>query len=86
MREIWSNKALLDSIKEIRPSEEDKYSDIPGWEGHYLAESPDAVLLYIVRDKRADSDVWFPKSQLRIAEDRQSLYASTWILDQKGLG
>lgn len=85
-REVWSNKPLLESLTTILPSEEDKYSDIPGWEGGYMQDTSMAVLLYMPEGKgRGATEVWFPKSHLRIAEDRQSIYASNWILHQKGL-
>lgn len=81
-REIWSNAKLLDSIRVIQPSEEDRYSDIPGWEGEYMAATDGAILLYM---PKTSAEIWFPIGQLRIAEDRQSIYASLWILLQKGL-
>lgn len=85
-REIWNNPELLDRFTTILPSEEDSYDEIPGWEGEYMGETHNAVLLYMPMGKgRNATREWFPYSQLRIAEDRQSLYASQWILKQKGL-
>lgn len=84
-RQIFTDKLLLDCIDTIKESEENKYSDIPGWEGEFLSTSSRAVLLYMPHGKgRGGTEVWFPFSHLRIAEDRQSIYASTWILTQKG--
>lgn len=81
-RQIWTDKELLDSLAIIQPSEEDKYSDIPGWKDEeYISSSPKAVLLRI----HSKGDIWFPLSHLRIAEDKQSIYASEWILKEKGL-
>lgn len=85
-REVWTNARILNSLKTILPSEGDKYSDIPGWEGEYMSSTDAAILLYIpARRGKPSAEIWFPMSQLRIAEDKQSIYASQWILEQKGL-
>lgn len=80
-REIYTNHELMERIAVISAAEEDRYSDIPNWDGGYLAESRSgaAVLLYF-RDGRQD---WFPISQLRRTEDKLSLYASYWVLDKR---
>ena len=84
-REIWTNPQLLDNIEHIKESEEDRYSDIPGWEGEYLASTPDAILLFMPNGKgKNEREIWFPIKHLRKAEDGQSIYASNWILTQKG--
>ena len=85
-RQIWTNKELLNSIKVIQESEEDNYSEVPGWEGEYMATTPDAILLYIPSHRgRPVKEVWFPKSQLRLSEDRLSMYAANWLIEAKGL-
>jgi hypothetical protein len=77
MREIFKTKAVLEEIKEISEKEEDDYSDIPGFYGEIDNFTDRAVQLKIGQDY-----TWFPYSQLRKAEDGQSIYASTW---KKGL-
>lgn len=86
-RDIFTNKSLIERLQIISDSEENNYSDIPGWEGGYLAEarSGAAVLLWFPHRKGKDQEHWFPISQLRRAEDNQSIYASNWIIDQKKL-
>jgi hypothetical protein len=79
-RDIFGFPAVMDSIAVIGDSEENKYSDIPGWEGECENFTGAAVCLSI-----KGTDVWFPFSHLRKAEDGQSIYASNWILKQKNL-
>jgi hypothetical protein len=71
---------LLDKLAVISDAEENRYSDIPKWEG-LVAHQTDAAVLLLV----GGQELWFPLSHLRIAEDRQSLYASDWILKQHDL-
>lgn len=82
-RSIYTAPHILDVIGVIQGSEEHKYSDIPGFEGEFLASSPNAVLLVLAGRGVPRREVWFPFSQLRVAEDRLSLYATNWVLDQK---
>ena len=86
-REIYTNPQMMAKIQIISDSEENSYSDIPGWKGGYMAEARSglAVLLYFPDRPGKDAEVWFPYSQLRKAEDDQSIYASNWILEQKKL-
>jgi hypothetical protein len=81
-RDIFTNPDIMMLIREITSSEEHKFSDIPGWQGGYMAVSALAVLLWFP-DREADKDrYWFPFSQLRKAEDNQSIYASNWIISK----
>lgn len=80
-RDIYSNKDLIARIPEIGDREEHRYSDIPHWTGEYVAEGPAAVMLCF-KDR---PDLWLPISQLRRAQDGQSIYASKWIIEQKDL-
>jgi len=70
----------IDLLEVITEREERKYSDIPGFDGDIEASTEKALCL-VCNGK----EVWFPHSQLRKAEDGQSIYASNWILEQKGL-
>lgn len=86
-RSIWTAQFILDRIQTIKESEENKYTDIPGWDKcEFFSDTPDAILLILEVKGGKRQDFWFPYSQLRIAEDRQSIYCSEWILTQKGLG
>lgn len=71
---------LLERLQVISDREEDRYSDIPGF-GEDVVELRDTSVKLDLGDRK----VWFPLSQLRKAEDDQSIYASKWILEQKGL-
>lgn len=75
--DIYSMKHVIDRIAVITDSEENKYSDIPGWDGDCLRESDKSVLLNCKSGEK-----WFPYSQLRKAEDNQSIYCSTWLLNK----
>ena len=81
MRHEDVEKHVLAELKVITESEENKYSDIPDWDGTMISYTSAAALLQI-----GEREVWFPLSQLRKADDEQSVYASIWILEQKGLG
>lgn len=86
-RSIWTDKNLLARIVTIIEIEEDRYTDIPGFDKcEYMSVSSAAVLLILEIKGSDKKEVWFPFSQLRLAEDRQSIYCSNWILTQKGLG
>lgn len=86
MRIIYSVDEVMQSIKVIQGFEERKFSDIPKWEGWIENWTENAVLLHFnVEREGRRSQFWFPYSQLRKAGDDQSIYASTWILDRKGL-
>jgi len=80
MRDLYTNRDIMDAIPVITDREENKYTDIPGWEGEYTDYTEKAVLL-----RMPNTTIWFPFSQLRKAEDGQSIYASNWILEQKGI-
>ena len=84
-RSVWTDKDLLDSIAEIQLSEEDKYDEIPKWKNEYLSKSQRALLLSFPDSKGDKREIWFPLTQLRIAEDRQSIYCSIWFLHKIGL-
>jgi len=80
--EIHKRPELMEVIEIIQEHEEDKYSDIPTWTGWVETWTDSAVLLDLPgRETRSN---WFPLSQLRRTEDGKSLYASEWILRQKG--
>lgn len=81
--EVWELTDFLDTLQVITASEENDYSDIPGWEGEFVVISSKAIKLYF---PKTSLSVWFPLSQLRIAEDKQSIYAPNWLLNNKGLG
>lgn len=82
-REIYSDKNVMALITVISDAEEHKYDEIPGWDGGYTAVGERAVLLFFPNAK--EDEIWFPFSQLRKTEDGLSLYASRWILYEKGL-
>jgi len=71
----------LSHVDLITERDEHRYSDIPGFDGDIIDVRPKALCLIL-----EGTPTWFPISQLRQAGDGQSLYASKWILEQKGLG
>lgn len=78
--EIYTQPSIMARIAEFTNDQEaDRYSEIPGWEGGMLSATNNAVLLQC-----KDTTHWFPFSQLRKAEDGLSVYASMWILNEKG--
>lgn len=79
--DIFKNMIVMEALQVIKPSEENDYSDIPKWDG-FLVRATEKALLLELKD---GTEVWFPISHLRIAEDKQSIYASNWILEQKKL-
>jgi hypothetical protein len=74
-RDIFTIPDLVEQIETLDPGDEDLYSDIPGFEGRIEKWTDKAILI-----KR----VWFPISQLRKSEDGDEIFASLWILEQKG--
>lgn len=87
MRDIFHTPEVMDMLKVITPFEEAKYSDIPSWDGWIENWTTSAVLLHLNMDppRVKQNQYWFPISQLRKAEDGQSIYATIWILEKKGL-
>jgi len=77
--DIYKNSLIISRVQVISDAEESKYSDIPGWEGEYVADTDKAVMLHFPANS---SNRWFPYSQLRKAEDDQSIYASDWFLNK----
>lgn len=77
--------AIMEKIKIIRDNEESLYSDIPEW-NEQIAGWTDAAMLLIFPGRATRREHWMPYSQLRKSEDGLSVYASNWILEQKGLG
>jgi hypothetical protein len=76
--DIFKTPELLDRIAVITDAEENRYTDIPKWDGLVETYTERGVKLLLTNG----TGIWFPLNQLRIAEDRQSLYASNWILEQ----
>lgn len=74
-RSIFSIPSVIEKIEVLEVEDEDMYSDIPNWDGRIEQWTELAVL--IGKD-------WFPISQLRKDEDFDIIYASFWILEQKG--
>jgi hypothetical protein len=74
-RDIFTIPELMEQIEVLEVEDEDLYSDIPGFEGRIEQWTDKAILV-----KRN----WFPISQLRKSEDNDAIYASLWILEQKG--
>lgn len=85
-RDIYTVPEVMLTLQVIRDAEEDGYSDIPGWDGTVLGWSDKAIKIRAGNKGEPLREVWLPVSQLRKAGDGQSVYASVWILDQKGLG
>jgi hypothetical protein len=85
-RSIYSIPEVMARIDEITDAEESRYSDIPGWDDTVLQVGDKAVKIKAGRRGKSPEEIWMPLSQLRKAHDCQSVYASVWILDQKGLG
>lgn len=79
--DLFNESWIIRRISTISEFEEDRYSDIPKWSGQYVTTTQYALLLRL-DDGR---DVWVPFTQLRKAEDENSLYASNWILNERGL-
>jgi SNF2-related domain len=79
-REIYGILDLMVHISVIQSFEEDKYSEIPKWDGMVNSWTGNAVLLHFAKVDRPSRLNWFPYSQLRKTEDGLSVYASTWIL------
>lgn len=84
-RDIYTVSDVMGQIPVMKSFEQDKFSDIPGWTGLILSWTEKAILLCFTDSKRPSRDNWFPYSTLRKAEDDQSIYASNWILEKKGL-
>ena len=82
--DIFKTPHVMRAIATISEQEENRYSDIPGWEGMTGFDTAKGVFLVITKDARTQ-EIFFPYSQMRKAEDEQSIYASNWILEQKGL-
>lgn len=82
-RSIFDIETVMQQLEVISEQDEDRYSDVPGWSGEIMSWSPDAVL--IVFDDSRKEMIWLPVSQLRRSEDGQSIYATNWILEKKGL-
>lgn len=86
MRIIYEVDDIMQHIAIIQEHEEGKYSDIPRWNGWIESWTDKAVLLHIEEPGRTrQNQHWVPYSQLRKAEDGQSIYATLWILNKKGL-
>lgn len=83
-RVLFTQPNVMDKIAVISEKEENRYSDIPGWDGEYGSASPLAVELYFPQ-RTIRNWLWFPFSHLRKAEDGQSIYASDWIINEKHL-
>jgi hypothetical protein len=60
---------------EIIDADDDRYSEIPSWDGKIESWTDYAVLI---------GKNWFPISQMRKDED-DVIYFSNWILDKKGM-
>lgn len=85
-RAIYSNAEIMANIQTMTETEDGMFGAIPGWTGEYVADTPNAVLLFLPERSWRESEVWFPMRHLRKTSDGQSVYASLWILAQKGLG
>lgn len=83
-REIYRVSDVMAQIAVIRSFEENKYSDVPRWDGFVSSWTPKAVLLHFTQINRPSRMNWFPYSTLRKTEDDLSVYASIWILGKKG--
>lgn len=83
LRDITHVQEVMAKIAVIQEHEESRYSDIPKWDGWIENYTDHAVLLKL--DRQSGRNDWFPYSQLRKTEDGKSIYASYWILEQKGL-
>jgi hypothetical protein len=85
-RSIYAENEIMDKIATITESEENRFSDVPGWDGDILASSPASILIECSNKGHPVTETWMPLSQLRKSEDKQSIYASNWILEKKNLG
>lgn len=83
-REIHTLSEVMFHIAVIQSFEEDKFSDVPKWDGMVVSWTAAAVLLHFDKTKREPRENWFPYSQLRKTDDGLSVYASNWILTKKG--
>lgn len=85
-RDIFTIPDVMDKMVVIRIHEEGRYSDIRKWSGEIEEWTEKAVLLRLdISDQPPARQRWIPFSHLRKAADGQSIYASIWILDKKGL-
>jgi hypothetical protein len=86
-RDIFTIPEVVEAIAVITEEEDGKYMEIPDWSGGVEAWTENAVLLSIeARDDETDrSPYWFPYSQLRKDISETEIYASFWILNEKGL-
>ncbi len=80
-RDIFTVPEIMAKLCVISDREESRYSDVPGWQGEVMSWTEAAVLFRFLDN----SEEWLPYSHLRKAEDGRSIYASLWILEQKGL-
>jgi hypothetical protein len=85
-RTIFEFPEVMRAIALIAETEEGKFSEVAGWDGSIRSHSDKAVLAYIEPKGQKPEQIWLPLSQLRKTEDGYSIYASDWILAQKGLG
>ncbi len=83
-REIYGVPKIMNAIKEIKSFEEDRYSEVPKWDGFVVNWTDGAVLLSFTQIERPARENWFPYSTLRKTEDGLTVYASNWILEKKG--
>ena len=87
MRQLLEVPEVMQNIRVITSFEESKFSDIPRWDG-WVANWTDKAALLVLRPlppSTSDDKHWFPLGQLRKAADGQSVYATVWILDKKGI-
>lgn len=80
-RSIFGIQEIMDRMEVISEEEENRYSEIPGWDGEIMSWTDAAVLIY----RSGEADVWMPISQLRKSGDGGDVYASNWIIEQKVL-
>lgn len=83
-REIYRVPEVMFRISVIQSFEEDKYSDIPKWDGLIDSWTDAAILLHFDKVQRPAAMNWFPISHIRKTDDGLSIYASIWILNKKG--
>jgi hypothetical protein len=82
-RSIFDVQEIMSQMEVISEKEENRFSEIPHWDGSVVSWTDKAVL--IAQPSRSSALNWIPMSQLRKSEDNLSVYASFWIIEERKL-
>lgn len=74
----------MKKIAVIQEFEEDRFDEIPKWDGESIDTWTDLAVL-LTLDGKEPWQRWLPIQEIRRTEDGLSIYASTWIMEKKRL-